>query len=69
MVEELDGLVRYLPLLIPVLILELGLMAAALLDLAKRTRTQGPKWVWALVIVFVNLIGPVMYFVAGRGDE
>ena len=67
--KELDGLMRYLPLLIPVLILQLGLTVAALLDLAKRTATRGPKWVWVLVIVFVNFIGPVVYFVAGRGDE
>ena len=67
--ETLNGLTQYLPLLIPVLILELGLMVAALLDLAKRTATRGPKWVWVVVIVFVNFIGPVVYFVAGRGDE
>jgi hypothetical protein len=65
----MNVLMRYLPLLIPILILELGLMVAALLDLAKRTDTRGPKWVWVLVIVFVNFIGPVIYFVAGRRDE
>ena len=67
--KELNGLMSYLPLLIPVLILQLGLMVAALLDLARRTATRGPKWVWVVVILFVNFIGPVVYFVAGRGDE
>jgi drug/metabolite transporter (DMT)-like permease len=60
---------QYLPLLIPVILIELGLMVAALVDLIRRPQTRGPKWVWALVIVLVNFIGPIIYFVAGRKDE
>ncbi len=60
---------QYLPFLIPILILQLGLMVAALLDLLRRERTRGPKWVWLLVILFVNLLGPIVYFVVGRKDE
>jgi hypothetical protein len=26
------------------------------------------KWAWALVIVFVNLLGPLIYFLFGRED-
>ena len=59
---------QYLPLLIPVVILELGLMVAALIDLIKREKTKGPKWVWVLVIVFVNLFGPIIYFLVGRDE-
>jgi len=55
-------------LLIPVIILELGLMVAALIDLIKREKTKGPKWVWILVIVFVNLFGPIVYFLVGREE-
>ena len=60
---------QYLPLLIPVVLIELGLMIAALVDLIRRAQTRGPKWVWALVIVLINFIGPIIYFVAGRKDE
>lgn len=59
---------QWLPLLIPVVILELGLMIAALVDLGKREKTKGPKWVWVLVIVFINLFGPIVYFLAGRDE-
>jgi predicted ABC-type exoprotein transport system permease subunit len=52
-----------------VLIIQLGLMIAALIDLIRRSQTRGPKWVWVLVIVLVNYIGPIIYFVAGRQDE
>ena len=54
--------------LIPILLLQLGLMAFALVDLNRRERTKGPKWVWALVIIFGQLIGPLVYLVVGRED-
>jgi hypothetical protein len=60
---------QYLPFLIPVIVIELALMVAALVDLIKRAETRGPKWVWLLVIVLVNFIGPIVYFVIGRKDE
>jgi hypothetical protein len=60
---------QYLPLLIPVVLIELGLMVIALVDLIRRSRTRGPKWVWVLVIVLINFIGPIIYFVVGRLEE
>jgi len=60
---------QYLPLLIPVVLIELGLMVIALVDLIRRSQTHGPKWVWAVVIILVNFIGPIIYFVAGRKNE
>ena len=59
---------QFLPYLVPIIILQLGLMVVALVDLARRERTRGPKWVWALVIVFVNVIGPIIYLVLGREE-
>jgi hypothetical protein len=64
-IEEIGPL---LPFLIPVLIIQLGLVVAALLDLVKRERTHGPKWMWVVIILFVNLIGPIIYFLVGRED-
>jgi hypothetical protein len=59
---------QFLPFLIPILILQLVLLVVALLDLARRERTRGPKWVWVLVIVFVNIIGPILYLMLGRDE-
>ena len=64
----MEQITAVLPYLIPILILQLGLMIFALVDLSRRERTKGPKWVWALVIIFVNLIGPIVYFVVGREE-
>jgi hypothetical protein len=58
----------FLPLLIPVVVLELGLMIFALIDLIRRERTKGPKWLWAIIIVCINLIGPVVYLLVGREE-
>jgi hypothetical protein len=66
--ENIGLIKQWLPLLIPVIILELGLMIAALIDLIKREKTKGPKWVWILVIVLVNLFGPIVYFLVGREE-
>ena len=65
----MEKLTSLIPYLIPILVLQLGLMIFALVDLARRERTKGPKWVWALVIIFINFIGPIIYFVVGREDE
>jgi hypothetical protein len=66
---NLDDFTRYLPFLVPVVILQLALIVVALVDLLKRERTRGPKWVWLLVILFINLIGPIVYLVVGREEE
>ena len=46
---------------------QLGLLGAALLDLAKRPsgEVNGSKRVWAAVS-FVNFVGPLAYFAFGR---
>jgi hypothetical protein len=67
--SELQAIVRLLPLLIPLVVIQLGLMVVALWDLIKREQTRGPKWFWALVIIVVNFIGPIIYLVIGRTDE
>ncbi len=54
--------------IIPIVLLELGLLIFALVDLIRRPRTNGPKWVWALVIVLVNLFGPIIYLLVGRQE-
>ena len=67
--NELQELTRYIPLLIPLVIVQIGLVVIALWDLIKREQTRGPKWLWVLVIFFVNFIGPIIYLVVGRQDE
>jgi hypothetical protein len=67
--ESFAQYAQYIPLLIPIMLLELGLMVFALIDLNKRTATRGPKWVWIGIIVLFNLIGPIAYLLFGRREE
>jgi hypothetical protein len=64
----LPNVTRLILLALPVLAIQLGLMVYALVDLAKRERVKGDKWIWVVVIVLVNIIGPIVYLVAGRDE-
>ncbi|MDO8970115.1 MAG: PLD nuclease N-terminal domain-containing protein [Saprospiraceae bacterium] len=66
--DVLAQIQQYIPLLIPIAIIQLGLLVAALIDIIKRERTRGPKWVWILVVIFFNLFGPIVYFIFGRNE-
>lgn len=60
-----------LPFLIPILVLELALIAFALYDLTRPERRVkgGSKLVWGIVIVLFQLLGPLVYFLFGRENE
>ena len=61
---------QILALLAPIVVIQLGLMIAALYDLEKEERRVrgGSKLVWVLIIVFINLFGPLAYFFVGREE-
>jgi hypothetical protein len=61
---------QIIALLAPIVVIQLGLMIAALYDLERDERRVrgGNKIVWVLIILFVNIVGPIIYFVAGREE-
>jgi len=61
---------QILLLVLPIAILELALLGLAIRDLLKDERhvRGGNKALWALVIVFISLLGPIVYFTIGRED-
>ena len=67
--KEIESVIQMLPYLAPVIILQTILLVVALVDLAKRKHvTGGNKVIWVLII-FIQIIGPVIYLVAGRKEE
>ncbi|OZS76827.1 transcriptional regulator [Tetzosporium hominis] len=56
-------------LVAPILLLQFVLIVVALIDLVRIPATNGPKWLWALIIVFGNIIGPIVYFLVGRKTQ
>ena len=58
-------------ILLPLVVIELGLVVFSLVDLFKPERhvVGNNKLIWALVIVLVGTIGPVVYLLAGRKQD
>ncbi len=58
-------------LLAPVILIELVLLLLAIRDLLRPDRRVrgGNKGIWALIIVFFQIVGPILYFAAGRDEE
>jgi hypothetical protein len=64
------NLSQILILAIPLLLIEIGLLVFALIDLVKRKRVRGGnKWLWGIIIVVFNIIGPILYLILGRQEE
>jgi len=68
--ETVDFLVEWGPVLIPLVIIQIGFFLFAAIDIGrkKQTRTLSPI-IWVIIICCVNTIGPVLYFIFGRSDS
>jgi hypothetical protein len=65
--DELVTIKDALPYLIPLAVVEIVLLFIAIIDLDRRQYVTGNnKLVWVLVIVFIGIIGPIVYFLFGR---
>ena len=62
---------QILLLLTPVVLVQLGLLILALRDLLRpERRVRGDsKLMWGVIVVVVNIIGPILYFLVGREEE
>jgi hypothetical protein len=60
-----------LPILLPLIAVQVALIVIALRDLARPERRVrgGDKRVWALVIIFGEILGPLIYLAVGRIEE
>ncbi len=58
-------------LLIPLIVIQIGLVVGALWDLTRPGRQVrgGSRAVWAVVILLVTTIGPIVYFLVGREES
>ena len=53
-------------LIAPLFVVQAILAIVALIDITRIHATNGPKWVWVFVIIVINTIGPIVYFIFGR---
>lgn len=56
-------------LLAPIIILELILAIVAIIAWVKTEETRGPKWLWLVIILFVSILGPILFFIIGRRQD
>lgn len=63
------NMMHALPFLIPIIIIELGLTIAALVHIFTHKKYRfGNRVLW-VIVSFVQIIGPIVYFIFGRSDE
>ena len=56
-----------LGVVLPLAILQVALLIVAVVNLMKKPVPSNDKIPWLLLIVFVNIIGPIIYFAIGSG--
>ena len=61
------GIIRLLLILSPLIAINFVLVIVAVLSIARKALPWSQKWVWLLVILLFDLIGPVLYFAIGSG--
>ena len=68
---DLTELMEFLPFLIPLVVAEFALFGYTLYHiLTHKTYTRGNRALWlVLTIVFMNFVGPILYFVLGKEDS
>jgi len=67
--EFWEIIVAWTPILLPLIIIQFGLLLFAAIDIARKRKTKNlSPVIWILIVFFVNMIGPVLYFVLGRSD-
>ena len=66
----MDALKEYLPVLLPLIIIEWGLALTALVHVLRHSHYKiGNRALWVIVVLFIQIIGPVAYFIFGREAE
>ncbi len=59
-----------LPILIPLIGAQVTFGVIALIHVMRHPHYRfGNKIMWAFIVMLVNIFGPIIYFVFGRGDE
>ena len=68
--NELSKLLEFLPFLIPLIIAQFALLGYTLHHiLTHTTYKRGSRVLWLVVtLVFMNFIGPILYFILGKED-
>lgn len=62
----LNTILDNLVLLLPLLAIQLGLMIFCVVKIFKEGVGNLNKGVWLLIVIVINLFGPILYLIVGR---
>lgn len=67
----MDQITEFLPFLIPLVIVQFALLAYTLWHILTHTSYKlGNRTLWLVItIVFMNYVGPILYFILGKKDD
>ena len=68
----MEDFVKFIPLLIPLVAIQLGFVAFCVVDIIKRKKTKNlnpAAWIALTIILMNSFIGPVLYIIFGRASE
>ncbi len=66
----MDKIIEFLPFLIPLMIVQFSLLGYTLYHiLTHKSYKRGNRTLWLIIaIVFMNFVGPILYFLLGKED-
>lgn len=68
--NNIEQLKEYFPLLLPLIILQFALAITALIHVLKHPNYKfGNKVMWIFIVLFIQFIGPIVYFAFGKGED
>ncbi len=67
----MDKILEFLPFLIPLVIAQFALLGYTLYHILTHDNfKRGSKALWLVItLVFMNFVGPILYFVLGKEDN
>lgn len=61
---------QYIPFLVPISVIEVILAVVAVVHILKHKKFKfGNTAVWLIVVIAIQIIGPILYFTIGRSDD
>lgn len=69
--NNMEQIMEFLPFLIPLVIVQFALLGYTLYHiLTHKHYKRGNRTLWLIVtIVFMNYVGPILYFILGKEDS
>lgn len=67
---SMDIIMQYLPLLIPILVIQYALAIIAIVHIVRHKKFKiGNMLIWIIVSIVFQIVGPILYFTIGRTED